>query len=125
MYEYKVSMYTGLKGSENRGLYRVLIISSDDLLTNEEIRLQALKEIGTYPRTHHFEIELLKPIGSCNGNDTEEIINDLDSLMMSISVRKTEIIDKYKHNDLGKPNLNDLDWCFEQLYYLKKQYDEK
>lgn len=122
MYEYKVMMYTGLDGSENRGLYRVLIISSDELLANEDIRSQALKEIGTYPKTHHFEIELLRPICNCKSNEIEELIDDLDRLMMNISVRKTEIIDKYKHNDLGKPNLNDLDWCFEQLYCFKKQY---
>lgn len=122
MYEYKVSLYSGLRGSENRKLHRVLIVSSDDLLTNEEIRLQALKEMGVYPRTHHCEIELLKQICNCKSNEVEEFINDLDRLMMNISVRKTEIIDKYKHNDLGKPNLNDLDWCFEQLYHLKKEY---
>lgn len=123
MYEYKVSMYTGLKGSESRKLYRVLIISSNDLLTSEDIRLQALKEIGHYPRTHHCEIELLKPICTCKNNN-EEIIDELDSLMRSISVRKTEIIDKYNQNALGKPNLNDLDWCFEKLYYIKKQYEK-
>lgn len=124
MYEYKVSMFTGLRGMESRGLYRVIIVESDKPLENEDVRLKALKQIGTYPRTHHCEIELVKQENHDYKDDTKEFTDDLDRLMMSISVRKKEISDKYRINNLGKPNLNDLDWCYEQLYYLKKKYDD-
>lgn len=55
-------------------------------------------------------------------NKYNELIDEIEGVMMSISVRKTEY-SKIAHDEkMNKPSFHDLDWCFEQLYYLKQKY---
>lgn len=48
------------------------------------------------------------------------VINALDELQRSISVRKVEISEICYHEKLPKPSFSDLDWMIEQIYWIKK-----
>lgn len=53
-------------------------------------------------------------------NQHKELLDDIDRLMIAISVRKTEH-SKIAHDEkISKPSFIDLDWCYEQLYHLKR-----
>jgi len=57
----------------------------------------------------------------CESDKTKDVLWEIEQVMMRISVRKTELIDKYRIDKLGSPDLTDLNWCYKQLYYLKKE----
>ncbi|WP_342532668.1 hypothetical protein MHB40_14530 [Lysinibacillus sp. FSL K6-0057] len=59
-------------------------------------------------------------------NETEcesdkNVLWEIEQVMMKISIRKTELIDKHRIENLCSPDFTDLNWCYEQLYYLKKE----
>ena len=106
----------------------------DDCLT-ERIDVNKLKDdkyYSYYNDMGKYTVEELKFYDEYIDNSCEKISNrasqkeenlmlDIERLMMSISVRKTEISNKYYYEKLGKPDFSDLDWCYEQLYYLKNE----
>lgn len=50
----------------------------------------------------------------------ELVIEKLDELQRSISMRKVEINTICHHEKLPKPIFTDLNWVIDQIYWLKK-----
>lgn len=72
---------------------------------------------------HSSFLSLMSQIENSNPVETNQkdlVIEKLDDLQRSISVRKVEISEICLHEKLAKPDFTDLNWVIEQIYWLKK-----
>ncbi|KOS61502.1 hypothetical protein FJQ98_16310 [Lysinibacillus agricola] len=124
-YEFNVSIFSGLKGVGYKKLWKDVRVILNKNTSPEDIIDEALRQVKSHPKTHHCEVSIVRKIDDIEyeiKDKVNEVLHNIEQIMMSISVRKTEKSKICFENNYRKPDFSDLDWCFEQLYYLKKEF---
>lgn len=124
-YEFNVSIFSGLKEFGDKKLWKDVRVILNKNESHEVIIKEALHQVKSYPKTHHCEVSIVRKIDDVEyeiKDKVNDVLHNVEQIMMNISVRKTEKSKICFENNFRNPDFSDLDWCYEQMYYLKKDF---